>query len=165
MHQYLMKTRSSTILKTELVNWYVTKLRHTLKHNPIGTIVVGLWMKYDNLSIVPIPGMIPTTTHIQIKSMLHFEVFQILHKSLIRYHFFDSTMHNFPSFSHKALYMVLLFLILEPIGRASKIPHPFVKSSASVHIPNQSLNTLDNTHWDPLSSQVSLQNYLLLWQV
>ena len=50
-----------------------------IKRDPVSTIIVGLWMKYYNLAIVPIPGMIPPTTHIKIKSMLHFEVLQILH--------------------------------------------------------------------------------------
>ena len=59
-----------------------------IKRDPIGTIVVGLGMKYYNLPFIPIPGMIPPTPHIEIKSMLHFEVFQILHKSLIRYYLF-----------------------------------------------------------------------------
>jgi len=44
-----------------------------IKRDPVSTIIVGLWMKYYNLAIVQIPGMIPPTTHIKIKSMLHFE--------------------------------------------------------------------------------------------
>jgi hypothetical protein len=30
-----------------------------IKRDPVSTIIVGLWMKYYNLAIVPIPGMIP----------------------------------------------------------------------------------------------------------
>ena len=37
-----------------------------VKRDPVSTIVEGLRMKYDNLSFIPIPSMIPSTTHIQI---------------------------------------------------------------------------------------------------
>ena len=30
-----------------------------IKRDPVSTIIVGLWMKYYKLAIVPIPGMIP----------------------------------------------------------------------------------------------------------
>ena len=37
-----------------------------IERNPVSTKIVGLWMKNDNLSIIPIPGMVPTATHIKI---------------------------------------------------------------------------------------------------
>ena len=76
--------------------FYLVLLPLSVESDPVCAIIMSFRMKHIRLTFDFIPGMVPSSAHIQIEGVCHLISFQRLHKEFVSHHFIRLDDAQFP---------------------------------------------------------------------